>query len=140
MIFKNNLIHENQLINHTFVLCLTEMTTVRFELTWHEHNGSKLKKEGGGGVIYGDQYELIIRLPVQRLLRWRLRQPKFTLLIVYHQITIYMIYNHYLVRFFRQLVKVIEYSGYIVVSLWIRRWIMVLIQFTQPLFIVLDEL
>lgn len=138
MIFKNNLIHENQMINHTFVLCLTEMITVRFEFTWYEHNGSKLKKEGG--VIYGDQYELIIRLPVQRLLRWRLRQPIFTLLIVYHQITIYMIYNHYLVRFFRQLVKVIEYSGYIVVSLWIRRWIMVLIQFTQPLFIVLDEL
>lgn len=138
MIFKNNLIHENQMINHTFVLCLTEMITVRFEFTWYEHNGSKLKKEGG--VIYGDQYELIIRLPVQRLLRWRLRQPIFTLLIVYHQITIYMIYNHYLVRFFRQLVKVIEYSGYIVVSLWIRRWIIVLIQFTQPLFIVLDEL
>lgn len=138
MIFKNNLIHENQMINHTFVLCLTEMITVRFEFTWYEHNGSKLKKEGG--VIYGDQYELIIRLPVQRLLRWRLRQPIYTLLIVYHQITIYMIYNHYLVRFFRQLVKVIEYSGYIVVSLWIRRWIMVLIQFTQPLFIVLDEL
>lgn len=138
MIFKNNLIHENQLINHTFVLCLTKMITVRFEFTWYEHNGSKLKKEGG--VIYGDQYELIIRLPVQRLLRWRLRQPKFTLLIVYHQITLYMIYNHYLVRFFRQLVKVIEYSGYIVVSLWIRRWIIVLIQFTQPLFIVLDEL
>lgn len=138
MIFKNNLIHENQMINHTFVLCLTEMITVRFEFTWYEHNGSKLKKEGG--VIYGDQYELIIRLPVQRLLRWRLRQPIFTLLIVYHQITIYMIYNHYLVRFFRQLVKIIEYSGYIVVSLWIRRWIIVLIQFTQPLFIVLDEL
>lgn len=138
MIFKNNLIHENQMINHTFVLCLTEMITVRFEFTWYEHNGSKLKKEGG--VIYGDQYELIIRLPVQRLLRWRLRQPIFTLLIVYHQITLYMIYNHYLVRFFRQLVKVIEYSGYIVVSLWIRRWIIVLIQFTQPLFIVLDEL
>lgn len=138
MIFKNNLIHENQMINHTFVLCLTEMITVRFEFTWYEHNGSKLKKEGG--VIYGDQYELIIRLPVQRLLRWRLRQPIFTLLIVYHQITIYMIYNHYLVRFFRQLVKVIEYSRYIVVSLWIRRWIIVLIQFTQPLFIVLDEL
>lgn len=138
MIFKNNLIHENQMINHTFVLCLTEMITVRFEFTWYEHNGSKLKKEGG--VIYGDQYELMIRLPVQRLLRWRLRQPKFTLLIVYHQITIYMIYNHYLVRFFRQLVKVIEYSGYIVVSLWIRRWIIVLIQFTQPLFILLDEL
>lgn len=138
MIFKNNLIHENQMINHTFVLCLTEMITVRFEFTWYEHNGSKLKKEGG--VIYGDQYELIIRLPVQRLLRWRLRQPIYTLLIVYHQITIYMIYNHYLVRFFRQLVKVIEYSGYIVVSLWIRRWIIVLIQFTQPLFIVLDEL
>lgn len=138
MIFKNNLIHENQMINHTFVLCLTEMITVRFEFTWYEHNGSKLKKEGG--VIYGDQYELIIRLPVQRLLRWRLRQPIFTLLIVYHQITLYMIYNHYLVRFFRQLVKAIEYSGYIVVSLWIRRWIIVLIQFTQPLFIVLDEL
>lgn len=138
MIFKNNLIHENQMINHTFVLCLTEMITVRFEFTWYEHNGSKLKKEGG--VIYGDQYELIIRLPVQRLLRWRLRQPIYTLLIVYHQITLYMIYNHYLVRFFRQLVKVIEYSGYIVVSLWIRRWIIVLIQFTQPLFIVLDEL
>lgn len=138
MIFKNNLIHENQMINHTFVLCLTEMITVRFEFTWYEHNGSKLKKEGG--VIYGDQYELIIRLPVQRLLRWRLRQPIYTLLIVYHQITIYMIYNHYLVRFFRQLVKVIEYSGYIVVSLWIRRWIIVLIQFTQPLFIVLNEL
>lgn len=138
MIFKNNLIHENQMINHTFVLCLTEMITVRFEFTWYEHNGSKLKKEGG--VIYGGQYELIIRLPVQRLLRWRLRQPIFTLLIVYHQITIYMIYNHYLVPFFRQLVKVIEYSGYIVVSLWIRRWIIVLIQFTQPLFIVLDEL
>lgn len=138
MIFKNNLIHENQMINHTFVLCLTEMITVRFEFTWYEHNGSKLKKEGG--VIYGDQYELIIRLPVQRLLRWRLRQPIYTLLIVYHQITIYMIYNHYWVRFFRQLVKVIEYSGYIVVSLWIRRWIIVLIQFTQPLFIVLDEL
>lgn len=138
MIFKNNLIHENQMINHTFVLCLTEMITVRFEFTWYEHNGSKLKKEGG--VIYGDQYELIIRLPVQRLLRWRLRQPIYTLLIVYHQITIYMIYNHYLVRFFRQLVKVIEYSRYIVVSLWIRRWIIVLIQFTQPLFIVLDEL
>lgn len=138
MIFKNNLIHENQMINHTFVLCLTEMITVRSEFTWYEHNGSKLKKEGG--VIYGDQYELIIRLPVQRLLRWRLRQPIFTLLIVYHQITLYMIYNHYLVRFFRQLVKVIEYSGYIVVSLWIRRWIIVLIQFTQPLFIVLDEL
>lgn len=138
MIFKNNLIHENQMINHTFVLCLTEMITVRFEFTWYEHNGSKLKKEGG--VIYGDQYELIIRLPVQCLLRWRLRQPIYTLLIVYHQITIYMIYNHYLVRFFRQLVKVIEYSGYIVVSLWIRRWIIVLIQFTQPLFIVLDEL
>lgn len=138
MIFKNNLIHENQMINHTFVLCLTEMITVRFELTWYEHNGSKLKKEGG--VIDGDQYQLIIRLPVQRLLRWRLRQPIYTLLIVYHQITIYMIYNHYLVRFFRQLVKVSEYSGYIVVSLWIRRWIMVLIQFTQPLFIVLDEL
>lgn len=138
MIFKNNLIHENQMINHTFVLCLTEMITVRLELTWYEHNGSKLKKEGG--VIYGDQYHLIIRLPVQRLLRWRLRQPIYTLLIVYHQITIYMIYNHYLVRFFRQLVKVIEYSGYIVVSLWIRRWIIVLIQFTQPLFIVLDEL
>lgn len=138
MIFKNNLIHENQMINHTFVLCLTEMITVRFEFTWYEHNGSKLKEEGG--VIYGDQYELIIRLPVQRLLRWRLRQPIYTLLIVYHQITIYMIYNHHLVRFFRQLVKVIEYSGYIVVSLWIRRWIIVLIQFTQPLFIVLDEL
>lgn len=138
MIFKNNLIHENQMINHTFVLCLTEMITVRFEFTWYEHNGSKLKKEGG--VIYGDHYELIIRLPVQRLLRWRLRQPIYTLLIVYHQITIYMIYNHYLVRFFRQLVKVIEYSGYIVVSLWIRRWIIVLIRFTQPLFIVLHEL
>lgn len=138
MIFKNNLIHENQMINHTFVLCLTEMITVRFEFTWYEHNGSKLKKEGG--VIDGDQYQLIIRLPVQRLLRWRLRQPIFTLLIVCHQITIHMIYNHYLVRFFRQLVKVSEYSGYIVVSLWIRRWIMVLIQFTQPLFIVLDEL
>lgn len=138
MIFKNNLIHENQMINHTFVLCLTEMITVRFEFTWYEHNGSKQRKKGG--VIYGDQYELIIRLPVQRLLRWRLRQPIYTLLIVYHQITIYMIYNHYLVRFFRQLVKVIEYSGYIVVSLWIRRWIIVLIQFTQPLFIVLDEL
>lgn len=138
MIFKNNLIHENQMINHTFVLRLTEMITVRFEFTWYEHNGSKQRKKGG--VIYGDQYELIIRLPVQRLLRWRLRQPIYTLLIVYHQITIYMIYNHYLVRFFRQLVKVIEYSGYIVVSLWIRRWIIVLIQFTQPLFIVLDEL
>lgn len=138
MIFKNNLIHENQMINHTFVLCLTEMITVRFEFTWYEHNGSKQRKKGG--VIYGDQYELIIRLPVQRLLRWRLRQPIYTLLIVYHQITIYMIYNHYLVPFFRQLVKVIEYSGYIVVSLWIRRWIIVLIQFTQPLFIVLDEL
>lgn len=138
MIFKNNLIHENQMINHTFVLCLTEMITVRFEFTWYEHNGSKQRKKGG--VIYGDQYELIIRLPVQRLLRWRLLQPIYTLLIVYHQITIYMIYNHYLVRFFRQLVKVIEYSGYIVVSLWIRRWIIVLIQFTQPLFIVLDEL
>lgn len=47
MIFKNNLIHENQMINHTFVLCLTEMITVRFEFTWYEHNGSKLKKEGG---------------------------------------------------------------------------------------------
>lgn len=138
MIFKNNLIHENQMINHTFVLCLTEMITVRFEFTWYEHNGSKQRKKGG--VIYGDQYELIIRLPVQRLLRWRLLQPIYTLLIVYHQITIYMIYNHYLVPFFRQLVKVIEYSGYIVVSLWIRRWIIVLIQFTQPLFIVLDEL
>lgn len=132
MIFKYNLIYENQMINHTFVLCLTEMITVRFELTWYVHNRSKLKKEGG--VIYDDQYQLIIRLPVQRLLRWRLRQPIFTLLIVYHQITIHMVYNHYLVRFFRQLVKVIEYSGYIVVSLWIKRWIMVLIQFTQPLY------
>lgn len=47
MIFKNNLIHENQMINHTFVLCLTEMITVRLEFTWYEHNGSKLKEEGG---------------------------------------------------------------------------------------------
>lgn len=35
------------MINHTFVLCLTEMITIRLELTCYEHNGSKLKKEGG---------------------------------------------------------------------------------------------